>query len=74
MTMYHEPILGKPGLIEKPICVVCSGPLQPKTKTVFNHFMGPPIIGPGSREQYDTVQDGWTCQKCGLHYDFPPRK
>ena len=42
---------------------------------VFDPSYGPPIIGPGSMDQYQTVSQGFHCTGCGLEYRFgtPPK-
>lgn len=53
-------------------CVVCNGMIVEKVVRRFNPMSGPLIIGPGSRQQFHEVSEGFYCQDCGLMYKFPP--
>lgn len=54
-------------------CRVCKGGIVEKTFIRFDSMTGPPIIGPGSRQQFKKVSDGYYCKKCGIKYEFVPK-
>jgi hypothetical protein len=51
-------------------CGVCGGRIVEKKGFAFDPVFGPPIIGPGSRDQHTEVSYGFYCEKCGLKYEF----
>lgn len=53
-------------------CVVCGGEIVEVIVTEYNPMTGPPIIGPGSRQQYRDVSKGYHCKNCGIKYAFVP--
>lgn len=74
----EEELFENPGEIirEKGKCRICGGVVIEKV-WFESHFIpetGPPIIGPGSREQYARVQEtsGLYCSNCGIKYEFLP--
>jgi len=61
--------------MEKPTegkCVVCKGQIVEMITSEFNPKFGSLIIGPGSKEQFHEVSQGFHCKKCGLKYAFVP--
>lgn len=61
------------GLPEKPpsgpSCVVCEGELSERVRVKVT---GPVRYGPVSDGSYREYVDGYTCERCGLHYDQEP--
>ena len=55
-------------------CKVCGGDVTEKIVREFNPMTGPPIIGPGSRQQYSYVSKGLYCKRCGIRYEFVPEE
>ncbi len=55
-------------------CVVCEGKIVEDIVREYDPQTGPPVIGPGSRDQFRDVLRGYNCIGCGLYYKFPPRK
>ena len=58
----------------KGACRVCGGDVMEKIVTKFDPKMGPMIIGPGSRQQFYDVREGYYCQSCGIKYEFVSTK
>jgi len=58
----------------KGACKVCGGDVTEKIVQEYNPMTGPPIIGPGSRQQYHYVSKGLHCKQCGVKYEFVPGK
>jgi hypothetical protein len=56
----------------KGACKVCGGDVTEKIVQEYNPMTGPPIIGPGSRQQYRYVSKGLYCKQCGIRYEFVP--
>ncbi len=56
----------------KEACKVCGGDITERIVQEYNPVTGPPIIGPGSRQQYHYVSQGLYCKKCGVKYEFVP--
>ena len=56
------------------VCVVCEGEIVETIVNKYDPLTGPPIIGPGSRNQFHDVSEGFHCKKCGLKYRFVPSK
>ena len=56
----------------KGACKVCGGDITEKIVHEYNPMTGPPIIGPGSRQQYHYVSKGLYCTQCGVKYEFVP--
>jgi predicted RNA-binding Zn-ribbon protein involved in translation (DUF1610 family) len=54
-------------------CIVCGGDIVEEIVSKFNPIHGPMIIGPGSRQQFHDVSEGYHCSSCGLKYEFPPK-
>jgi len=54
-------------------CVVCKGVLVEKIVSKFVS-MGPPIIGPGSRDQFVDEREGYFCRRCGIKYEHLPEE
>lgn len=52
------------------VCKVCKGDVVEKIVIKFDPLSGPPIIGPGSKDQYKKVIEGFYCKNCGLKYEF----
>lgn len=55
------------------VCRVCDGKVVAKVTT---KYLGDPmhmIIGPGSRNQMVTRNEGWHCSSCGIRYEFCPK-
>ena len=52
------------------VCKVCKGEVVEKIVAKFDSLTGPPIIGPGSANQYKKVSEGYYCKNCGLKYEF----
>lgn len=63
--MKEEPTKGK--------CVFCGGMIVEKIARKFNPVAGPLIIGPGGKNQFHEVSEGFYCQHCGLKYEFIPK-
>jgi exosome complex RNA-binding protein Csl4 len=53
-------------------CVVCKGNLMKTEYWQYNPASGPPIIGPGSKNQY-FKQQSLRCPACGLKYVHEPK-
>lgn len=50
-------------------CIVCKeGEIVEKIVQKFTS-LSLPIIGPGSRDQFSDVSEGYFCKKCGLKYE-----
>ena len=58
----NEEVVGK--------CRVCGGQVIGLAYEKFSSPL-PPIIGPGSKNQYSTVNEFY-CESCGVMYRFPP--
>lgn len=55
-----------------PKCRACGvGEVITLEERVFDPILGPPIIGPGSQNQFQT-KARYHCNACGLSYAFPP--
>jgi len=50
----------------------CGGDITERIVQEYNPMTGPPIFGPGSRQQYHYVSQGLYCKKCGVKYEFVP--
>ena len=57
-------------------CVVCKSQIVEIIAEEHNPETGPPIIGPGSKDQYRKVSKGYHCSNkgCGLKYAFIPER
>ena len=51
-------------------CEVCGGDIFETFKMEYDPGTGPPVIGPGSRQQFHRVSKGFYCKKCGIKYAF----
>jgi len=54
-------------------CRVCSGPIVREESRVYDPATGPPIFGPGSRQQF-RLKIILYCAACGLSYHHLPLK
>lgn len=52
-------------------CSACKGRVVKETTSEYNPASGPPIIGPGYRNQCRDVTS-YYCADCGLVYRLPP--
>ena len=55
-------------------CVVCQGPIVKDVVREYDPMRGPPVIGPGSRQQFHSVTKGFYCDDCGVYYHHVPKK
>jgi hypothetical protein len=53
-------------------CVFCFGEVKGEHLQEFVDPWRGPIIGPGGRDQYAWVFQGYHCVQCGLRYEFLP--
>lgn len=51
-------------------CVSCGGVIVEKVVRKFDPTMGSAIIGPGSKNQFHEISEGFYCTNCGLKYEF----
>ena len=49
----------------------CNGIIMEKWVHKFVGY-GSPIIGPGGKNQWADVSEGYFCKECGIKYEFPP--
>lgn len=55
-------------------CVICSGRIIEFFSFRYNDPLHRSvIIGPGSRQQYDRLSDGYRCEDCGVAYYCLPK-
>ena len=55
-------------------CMVCDGEIEPKIELIPTLHDPHGVIGPGYRPLRSSYSrhDGFTCSRCGLHYDKLP--
>jgi hypothetical protein len=53
-------------------CRVCEGEIIETVTQVFNQMYGPPIDGPGSKQQWSEKKE-YHCGQCGIVYKFLPK-
>jgi len=62
----------KPRLFRK--ACKCGGDITEDFFLEHNPMSGPPILGPGSKQQRRYTSSGLYCNKCGICYEFVPDK
>jgi len=55
-------------------CKVCGGDIKEKIVCEYDPATGPPLFGPGSAKQFRDFHRGYYCTRCGIRYEFVPKK
>lgn len=54
------------------LCKVCGSEIVEGFEELYDPSTGPPIYGPGSRDQIKLESIGYYCSGCGIKYQFLP--